>query len=168
MMIQILLSVALMEETAVDYASTQITAQIVLVLEMSLEMEFLIPLLEMAIVMMKPTMVPVIMMLEIVVELSTLISVLSVIAILMSLVHLDHLLLQLEMDTAMMKPTSKNAYLMDKIVVASTIMTMVNIMIIMTTVSMLIPRYAQTVFVMVSSSNNALLIQKNVFRRLAA
>ena len=121
------------------------------------------PSLEMAIVTMKPTMVPVIMMLEIVVELSTLISVLNVIAISMSLVHLDHLLLQLEMATAMMKPTSKNAYLMDKIVVASTIMTMVVSMIIMTTVSMLIPRYAQTVFVMVSSSNNALLIQKNVF-----
>ena len=119
------------------------------------------PLLEMAIVMMKPTMMPVIMMLEIVVELSTLISVLNVIAISMSLVHLDHPLLQLEMDTAMMKPTSENAYLMDKIVVTPTIL--MNIIMIMTTVSMLIPRYAQTVFVMVSSSNNALLIQKNVF-----
>ena len=34
MMIQILLSVTMMEETAVDPASTLITAQIVLVLEM--------------------------------------------------------------------------------------------------------------------------------------
>ena len=33
MMIQILLSVAMMEETAVDHASTLITAQIVLALE---------------------------------------------------------------------------------------------------------------------------------------
>ena len=33
MMIQILLTVAMMEETAVDHASTLITAQIVLVLE---------------------------------------------------------------------------------------------------------------------------------------
>ena len=56
-------------------------------------------LLEIAIVMMKPTMVPVITMLEVVVELSTLISVVNVIAILTSLVHLDRLLLQLEMDT---------------------------------------------------------------------
>ena len=100
------------------------------------------PSLEMAIVMMKPTMVPVIMMLEIVVELSTLISVPNAFVILMDLsmptcVHLDHLLLQLEMDTAMMKPTSKNAYLMDKIVVELITMMMVT-MIFMTVVIIMI------------------------------
>ena len=62
-------------------------------------------LLEMAVVMMKPTMVPVVTMLEVVVELSTLI---SVIAILMSLMHLDRLLLQLEMDLDLQYPCTSS------------------------------------------------------------
>ena len=62
-------------------------------------------LLEIAVVMMKPTMVPVVTMLEVVVELSTLI---SVIAILMSLMHLDRLLLQLEMDLDLQYPCTSS------------------------------------------------------------
>ena len=66
MMIQILLSVALMVETAVWLMLLQIIAQnaLVIIIKRLVLLDFFLHQLEMAIVMMKPTMVPVIMMLE--------------------------------------------------------------------------------------------------------
>ena len=76
------------------------------------------PLLEMAIVMMKPTMVPVIMMLETAVCLMLLqIIAQNALVIIKRLVLLDFFLNQLEMAIAMMKPTSQNVIMMEETVV---------------------------------------------------
>ena len=76
------------------------------------------PLLEMAIVMMKPTLLPVIMMLETAVCLM-LLQIIAQNALVISkrLVLLDFFLHQLEMAIAMMKPTTKNVIMMEETVV---------------------------------------------------
>ena len=119
MMRQTTLNVVTMEAIVVEHASTQITAQIVLALEISLEMEYKMPLLEMDFAMMKLTMKTVTMIMEIAVCLMILVPIIALNALVITkrLVQLDFFLHQLEMDIVMMTQTIQNVILMEVIAV---------------------------------------------------